>query len=497
MEPSSHSPFAPAPPASGLGAALGWPGCLLLLLTGCAVGPSFERDRLPQPPAAVQSGAAPAATGSAPGPLGAAQAFQPGLPVPERWWTGFGCPELDGRVEQALAHSPGLAAARAALLQAQETLRAANGGRLPGVDLQAGVTRQNSNPSGGTVSPYTVFNASVNVSYTLDLFGGVRRGIEFQQSLADQQRWLLQGASLALAANVTTASIQEAALGAQLQAAEAVLALFQEQADLTARQVELGAKGPADLLAAQASVAAARAALPGLRQQLQAVRTQIAIYLGRFPSEAALAGLALEDFSLPRELPVTLPSALVRQRPDILAAEARVQGATAQAGLAAANLFPSLTLGGSYGPQATSARDLFDGNAMVWSAGLNLLQPVFHGGSLRAQRRAADAGLDQAVAEYRTTLLNAFGNVADVLDALRFDAESLQAQVQAEQAAASSLELARTRYRLGAASHLQLLDATRSWQQARAGLIQAQAARLADTTALYAALGGGWTSLTR
>ena len=489
MEPSSHSLSAPGPRA-----ALVWPGCLLLL-TGCAVGPSFERSRLPQPPAAP-SGATPA-TGSAPGPLGEAQDFHAGLPVPERWWTSFGCPELDGRVEQALARSPGLEAARAALLRAQENLRAANGGRLPGVDLQAGVARQNSSASGGTVSPYTVFNASVSVSYTLDLFGGVRRGIEFQQSLADQQRWLLRGASLALAANVTTASIQEAALDAQLQAAGAVLELYQEQADLTARQVELGAKGPADLLAAQASVAAARAALPGLRQQLQAVRNQVAIYLGRFPAEAVLAGLTLEAFSLPRDLPASLPSELVRQRPDILAAEARVQGATAQAGLAAANLFPSLTLGGAYGPQATRAGDLFDGNAMVWSAGLNLLQPVFHGGSLQAQRRAADAGLAQAVAEYRSTLLAAFGNVADVLDALRFDAESLQARVQAERAAAGSLELARTRYRLGAASHLQLLDATRAWQQARAGLIQAQAARLADTTALYAALGGGWTSLTR
>jgi len=491
MEPSSLPPLAPVPLAGRRIPAL---GCLALLLTGCAVGPSFERSRLPQPPAPA---GAPAATGSAPGPLGEAQSFQPGLPVPERWWTGFGCPELDARVDQALARNPGLEAARAALLRAQENLRAANGGRLPGVDLLAGVTRENSSASGGTVSPYTLYNASVNVSYTLDLFGGVRRGIEYQQSLAGQQRWLLQGASLALAANVATASIREAALGAQLQAAEAVLALFEEQEDLTARQVELGAKGPADLLAAQAGTAAARAALPGLRQQLQAVRNQVAVYLGRFPAEAGLAELRLEAFSLPRELPATLPSALVRQRPDILAAEARVQGATAQAGLAAANLFPSLTLGGSYGPQATRAADLFDGNAMVWSAGLNLLQPVFHGGSLRAQKRAADAGLDQAVADYRATLLNAFGNVADVLAALRFDAEGLQAQVQAEQAAARSLELARTRYRLGAASHLQLLDATRSWQQARAGLIQAQAARLADTTALYAALGGGWTSLTR
>jgi len=494
MEYSSKSRPTPEPPARGPNPALGWLGGLLLTLTGCAVGPSFERSRLPQPPAAAIP--PPAATGSAPGLLGEAQSFRPDGAVPERWWTGFGSPELDGRVALALAQSPTLAAARAALVRAQENLLAANGGRLPAVDLRAGVTRQNSLATGAVVSPFTVYNASVNVSYTLDLFGGVRRGIEFQQSLADQQRWLLQGAGLALAANVTTASIREAGLRGQLEAAEAVLAVLQEQAELIGKQVALGAKGPADLLAAQANVAAAQAALPGLRQQLEAVRNQIAVYLGRFPGEADLASLSLEAFSLPRELPVSLPSTLVRQRPDILAAEARVQGATAQAGLAAANLYPSLTLAGAYGPQATRAGDLLKSDLMVWNAGLNLLQPVFHGGSLRAQRRAADAGLDQAVAEYRTTLLNAFGDVTDVLDALRFDAETLQARVQAEQAAASSLVLARTQYRLGAASYLQLLDATRLWQQARSGLIQAQAARLADTTALYAALGGGWTSKT-
>jgi NodT family efflux transporter outer membrane factor (OMF) lipoprotein len=466
-------------------ARLAWIATLALGL-GCAVGPRFTP---PGPPGTEQYGAAPLPPGTA-SAQGVAQSFVPGGPVPEQWWTGFGSPELNDRVGQALQHSPTVAMARAALTRAQENLRAANGGRWPAVDLQGGINRENTGPSGAVVSPYTVTNASVTVAYTLDLFGAVRRGIEFQQSLAEQQRWLLQGANLTLAANVATTSIREAGLRAQVRAQEAVLDLFREQETLIRKQVDLGAKGPADLLSAQANVASAEAQLPGLRQQLAALRNQLYVYLGWFPAEGGLGALELEALTLPRELPVSLPSTLVRRRPDVMAAEAQLHGATAQLGLAQANLFPSLTLSGSYGVQAAQGSP----SMTVWNAGLNLLQPVFNGGSLRARKRAAAAGLDEAVAGYRSAVLNAFGNVADSLNALQADADTLQAQARAERAAASSRALAETQYRLGAASYLQVLDATRLWQQARTGLIQAQATRLADTAALYAALGGGWTS---
>jgi len=472
---------------------LGLTGILLLGLAGCAVGPTFAP---PKPPGTTQYGAAalPAGTVATAVPLGDAQTFLQGAQVPERWWTGFGSRELDERVDQALRHSPSVASAQAALKRAQENLRAANGGRLPSADFQAGVTRENRGPTGLPGSPYTLYNASVNVSYTLDIFGGVRRGIELQQALAEQQAFLLRGTYLALTANVVTASIQEAGLRAQLQAAEAVVDILKTQEDLTRQQVALGSKSSADLLAAQANLAGAQAALPPMRQQLEALRNQLYVYLGRFPSEGGMGSMTLDGLTLPKALPVTLPSLLVRQRPDVLAAEAQLQAATAQLGLAAANLLPRLTLGGSYGPETTQTRSLLSSDAMAWNAGLNLLQPLFHGGTLRAQKRAAAAGLDQAVADYRATVLGAFGNVAAALDALQFDAETLRARSEAERAAASSLDLAKAQYRLGAASYLQLLDATRLWQGARTGLIQAQSARLADTTALYAALGGGWTS---
>ena len=468
---------------------------LALCLTACAVGPASHPDTLPKPPQTTQYGPGhlPAQTAGSEGATGGIQTFRVGEPVPGKWWVNFGSQELDKRVEQAFRQNPTLASAQAALVRAQEYLGAAQGGGLPAVGLRGGASRQNTTSS-GLAAPYDLFNASVTVSYTLDLFGAVRRGVEVQQSVAEQQRWLLEGTYLALAANVATASIREASLRAELDVAETVLDLLKRQEDLIQRQVTLGVKSPDDLLAAQANVASAQARLPGLRKQLDVVRTQLNAYLGRYPSEEATGSLTLDDFTLPSELPVTLPSDLARQRPDVLAAEARVHEAMAQLGVANANLFPRLTLSGAYGTQSFRGGVMPDSTLTVWDAGLNLLQPIFNGGSLRAQKRAAAAGLDQAVADYRATVLNAFGNVADTLSALQHDAETLKAYGDCERAAKASLDLAEARYRLGATSYLQILDATRLWRQAQIGLVQARAARLSDTTALYAALGGGWTS---
>jgi NodT family efflux transporter outer membrane factor (OMF) lipoprotein len=216
------------------------------------------------------------------------------------------------------------------------------------------------------------------------------------------------------------------------------------------------------------------------------------VYLGKFPAQSELAAVDLDAVTLPHEVPVTVPSELVHQRPDIRAAEAELHQATAQVGIATANLYPQISLTGSYGSEALHTGDLFSGGTKVWGIGANLLQPLFHGGTLRAEKRAAEAGLDKAAADYQTTVLGAFQNVADSLHALELDAENLRAQSDAEQSAQKSLDLVRTQYKDGAASYLQVLDATRQYQQARIGLIQARASRLADTAALYAALGGGW-----
>ena len=266
----------------------------------------------------------------------------------------------------------------------------------------------------------------------------------------------------------------------------------EQNLDLVKRQHEIGAKSLADVLVIETQVATVCAQLPTLRQQLAETQTQLAVYLGQFPAASELAAIDLDSLTLPLEVPVSVPSAFVRQRPDIRAAEAQLHQATAQVGVATANLYPNITLTGQFGSQALHTGDLFSGGTKFWGAGLSLLQPLFHGGTLRAEKRASEAGLDKAAADYQTTVLGAFQNVADSLHALELDAENLAAQSDAEKSAQKSLDLVRIQYKDGAASYLVVLDATRQYQQARIGLIQARAARLADTAALYAALGGGW-----
>ena len=463
-------------------------------LAGCAVGPNFRAPDAPAVPS-YTADKLPESTMATDAPTGDAQKFLEGQAVPERWWTTFSSDEIDHRVDQALAHSPTIASAQAALKQAQENVSAANGGLFPSVDANVGAQRGNANFFGQLAPGQSVFNvytAGVNVNYTLDLFGGVRRGIEAQSAVADFQQYQLEGTYLTLAANVVATSFLEASLRGQINATEEIIGAYEENLKLVERQHEIGAKSLADVLVIRTQVATIRAQLPTLRQQLARTQTQLAVYLGQFPSEVTLAELDLDGMKLPPEVPVTLPSELVRQRPDIRAAESQLHQATAEVGVATANLFPQITLSGSYGSQALHTGDLFSGGTKVWSLGAGLLQPLFHGGTLRAEKRAAEAGLEKAAADYQTTVLGAFQNVADSLHALELDAENLRAQFEAEQSAKQSLALVNIQYKEGAASYLQVLDATRQYQQARIGLITARAARLSDTAALYASLGGGW-----
>jgi len=490
MLPASAAPRAGPIPVASTSARIGIPVILALALAGCAVGPQFRAPEVEES-AGYRRDALPEATVSAPVATGDAQRFLETADLPTRWWANFASDELNRRVEQALTHSPSIASAQAALRQAQAGVDAARGSLFPSLDANLGANRQNGLDAGlADASPFTLYNAGVGVSYTLDLFGGVRRGVQAQSALADAQRHVLDGTYLSLAANVTTTSILEASLRAQIRATEEIAGLYAEQFELTRKQNEIGAKSRTDVLLAQSQLAAANAELPALRKALAQTHTQLAVYLGRYPSEVELAALELDGLTLPVDVPVSLPSTLVRARPDIRAAEAQWHEASARVGIATANLFPSITLSGSYGSQALSGGDLFVGGSQAWGLGLNLLQPIFRGGTLRAQKRAAEAGLDKAAADYRTTVLSAFQNVADALRALELDAEGLRAQAAAEEATRSSLDLVRVQYEEGATSYLQVIDATRLYQQSRIGLIQARAARLADTAALYAALGG-------
>ena len=463
---------------------------------GCAVGPDFHEPEAPKT-STYTSTVLPEETVSTPGHAGTAQRFVTGNDIPAQWWTLFHSEPLDRLIRQALTDSPSLALAQARLRQAQENLNAEIGVVSPKVDANLSAERKRFSPAaiGQPNVPSTVFNlynASVGVSYTFDVGGGWRRELEAMRAQVDYQSFQLEGAHLALTANIVTAAVREATLRAQRQAYEEIESLQKKELDLMENQFKLGGAKRTDVLAQRAQLAEIRAALLPLEKELAQTRHLLAVLAGKLPSDTDLPEFTLESLELPRELPVSLPSVLVRQRPDIRAAEALLHQASAQVGVATANLYPRITLSGSYGWEANSTADLFGSTTSIWNAGASLLQPLFHGGELTARRRAAVAVYNQASAQYRDTVLHAFRNVADTLRALDVDARTLKAQNESETIARETLDLTHQEYTLGAANYLSLLNAQRQYQQARINLVQSQALRYADTAALFQALGGGW-----
>ncbi|MGH8504548.1 MAG: efflux transporter outer membrane subunit [Stenotrophobium sp.] len=469
----------------------------LLALSACAVGPDFRAPAAPQVKT-LTSEALPDQTAAAAGAEGgAAQSLQTGMDIPAQWWQLFQSPKLDALIKQALAANPTVASAQASLRNAQENLRATQGELFPAFDLKLGADRQRTsgasfgNPGAGS-NVFNLYNASVGVSYAIDLFGLSRRTLEAQQAQVDYQRFELESTYLTLAANTVTTALQVASLRAQEDATNDIVTSQGEQLRVIRKQLELGAVGKSDVLAVEAQVASTQATLPPIQKRLAQTQNQLATYVGQLPGSFTPVVLDLADLKLPQQLPLSLPSELVRQRPDVRAAEALLHQASAGVGIATANLLPQITISGSYGSQASVARDLFGPGAAIWNIGAGLLQPVFHAGELTAKRRAAIASYDKALADYRTVVGIAFQNVADVLVALDADANALKAQYTAYGAADSSLQLLQKQYQLGAVSYLNLLDAQRQYQQARIAYVEAVATRYQDTAALFQALGGGW-----
>jgi NodT family efflux transporter outer membrane factor (OMF) lipoprotein len=467
-----------------------------MTLAGCMVGPDFRR---PEPPATGRytETPIPEQTASAPGRGGEAQRFVAGGELPAQWWKLFNSEPLDRLVRDALAGSPTLTAAQATLSQARENLIAERGALLlPQVDGNLSATRQKISGAsfgqpGTPSSIFSLYNASVNVSYALDAFGGNRRELEGLQALVDFQSFQFEGARLSLTANVVTTAIREAQLRAQIKATQELLAAEEKQVALIEKQFELGAVARLTVTAQRTQVEQTRALLPPLERELAKTRHQLAVLSGRLPSEAMLPEFDLDTIALPQELPVSVPSSLTRQRPDVQAAEALLHQASAQIGVATANEYPKINLTGSIGLQSLQLHSLFGGPA-VWSIGAGLLQPLFHGGELEARRRAAVAAYDQAEAQYRQTVLLAFQNVADALRALEADARALKARADSTAFARETLELTQRQYQLGGTGIIALLIAQQQYQQERLNLVTAQSARYADTAALFQALGGGW-----
>jgi NodT family efflux transporter outer membrane factor (OMF) lipoprotein len=472
---------------------------LLSVLAACAVGPDFQPPPDPQVTGYTPE-VTPAGTVSAPVGAGAAQKFDIGRDIPAEWWKVFHSRDLDALIAEALLSNPNLEAAQAALWQAKENLYAQAGSLLPTADFPASGTRQQFSPAEfGSAGPSTQFNlyqASVNASYVLDVFGGTRRQVEASAATADYQRFEMEAAYLTLTANVVTAFVAEASLRGQIEATLDIIKIESDQLVVVRHQFDVGAAARTDVLTQQSEVATAQATLPPLQKQLEQQRHVLLALIGHFPSERMNDHPTLASLRLPRDLPLSLPSQLIEQRPDIRAAGAQLHEASAQIGVAVANMLPKFTLTADYGTAALTTATLFTPGAAVWTLAASGTQPLFHGFTLLHQERAAKAAYDQADAQYRNTVLTAFQNVADALRALQLDAATLRAQEVALRASSDTLTLARGQYQLGAITYVTLLNAQRSYQQARLAVVQAQAARFADTAALFQALGGGWWNRT-
>ena len=455
--------------------------------SGCMVGPDFSPPAAPSISRYTSAGETP-------------DTVTFGERVTAEWWILFRSPAIDALVKEAIAGNPTLESATARLTAAREAVAAASGALYPQVDFSASVTRGRLNAASFGLNAdqallppnYNAYQLGPTVSYALDIFGGTRRQIEAKAASADAQAYQLDAAYQTLTGNVVTQALQEAVFQAQLQAIHDILDLDRQNLELVRTERRAGSVPDTDVVSAQSQLAADETLLPGPEQQRDVARHALAVLLGRAPGEWSPPDLDLAALTLPGKLPVSLPSELVHQRPDILVAEAQLHAASAQIGVATAQLYPSITLSGSVGAAALDPGRLFNPAGLLWSVAAGLTEPVFDGGTREAERQAALAEFKAAAADYRQTVLQAFGQVADTMQALAHDAQLLTDQSEALDVATESVRLQRISYAGGGSGILRLLDAQRQYQQARLGYVRAEGQRYADTIQLLVAMGGGW-----
>ncbi|HET7307491.1 MAG TPA: efflux transporter outer membrane subunit [Gammaproteobacteria bacterium] len=468
-----------------------------LLLAACAVGPDFHKPAAPDvsgytahPPSTT------AATANVAG--GTAQRFVKGSDISGEWWTLFHSRPVDALIKQALANNPDFKAAQAALAAAKEDVLAQRGAYYPSVSGSLGANRAHDPSAALAPVPsnnafqYNLFTTQIGVSYVPDVFGLNRRTVESLQAQEQAVRFQMIATYNTLTANVVVAAIQEAALQAQIDATRKLIDIGNHALKIVKYQFSKGYASKLDVASQAAQLAQVKAGLPGLVKQMAWQHNLLAVLVGRFPGQAPPATFKLATLHLPEQLPVSLPSALVAQRPDVRQAQANLHAASAQVGIATANRLPQIQLTGDVGSMALTIGKLFTTGSGFWGLAAALTAPIFEGGTLMHQQRAARATYTEAAAQYRSTVLTAFQNVADTLAALEQDAKSLKAAAAAAKAAQTTLDLSQRQFRNGYASELSLLSAEQSWQQAHANLVEAQANRYIDTVALFQALGGGW-----
>lgn len=475
--------------------------CLMCLaaftLSGCMVGPDFHKPPAPDVKS-FNANPLPAKTASAPtkNSAGNAQTYVYNQNIPADWWEIFHSDTINQLVQTGINNSPNITAAQAALRNADEIYRENVGNLLfPAVNLSTGGTRQRfAGANFGSSVPaslFNIFNVTASISYTLDVFGGSRRQLEALSAQVNYQEFQLLATYLTLSSNIVTTAFTIASYEAQIKATNALIAAEQGQLDIIRKQYQLGGVAGTNVLTQQTLVDQTRATLPPLQKSLSQARHAMDVLLGNYP-DTPVPSINLDKLQLPKTVPVSLTSNLVRQRPDVRASEALLHAASAQIGVATANLFPSFTLNGNYGWTGAVPSNIFAPINKAWLYGGAVTQPLFHGGALLAARSAAIDAYDQALAQYKQTLLQAFQNTADALRAIETDARTFKAAKAAENAAYRNYKITSEQYRDGGVSYLNLLTAQQQYQQTVIASVQAQAQRYADTAALYQALGGGW-----
>jgi NodT family efflux transporter outer membrane factor (OMF) lipoprotein len=468
----------------------------LVLISGCAVGPNFRPPAAPVLTAYTRPSFS-AKTTSADILGGEEQRFLLDQDLPGEWWTLLGSPPLNALMAKAIEANPTLVAAESALRQARELYFAGQGHFYPTVQASFSASRQKataalSPPLSGPELSFDLYSTLGTLSYALDIFGGIRRQVESLGATLEGQRFQLEAVYLTLTSSVVSAAIQEALLRAQIAATQEIIDISARSLALFRRQFELGAAARLDVAAQEAALAQVQQTLPPLQKQLEQTRNLLAALSGRFPSEEPAERFELATLRLPQDLPVSLPSTLVTRRLDVRVAETQLQAASAQVGVVLSARLPQVTIAASAGGTATAFAQMFANGNPFWTIAGNIAHTIFDGGTLLHQQRAAEAAFEQSAAQYRTTVIGAFQNVADALYALQADAETLKAAVAAEQATKTTLDITTEAQRLGAVNYLAVLSAQQAYRQALLARAQAQAARLSDTVTLFQAVGGGW-----
>ena len=488
-----------------------------LLTFGCAVGPRYHTPRAP-----ADAGFAPApipeSSASAPIHGGEAQRLVSGGDVPFKWWRLFQSAALNALVEQAFNANPSIVAAQAALAQAQELVFAQRGFYFPtlATDYQAERHKVSGNTNSSSTigvqgngqnklpqvedpnhfphnlpSYYSFYTAELTVGFVPDVFGSNRRGVESLAAQTDAQRFALEATYITLASNVVAAAIQEASLRTQIQATQQIIVADEKALQILREQFRLGFAMRIDVAAQEAALAQARLMLPPLQKQLEQTRDLLRTLVGKFPNEEGQT-FELDALQLPPQVPLSLPAQIITQRPDIRAAESQLHSANAQVGVAVAAMLPQFSITAQSGGNATQMPWMFRAGGPFWSLVGNVSMPVFDGGMLLHQKRAAREALKQAAAQYQIVMIAGYQNVADTLHVSLSDAAALAADVDAENSAKVTYDLTRRQMQAGYVNYLTLLNAETAYEAALLTRVQAQTARYGDTVALFQALGGGW-----